>query len=133
MNKQRFEDYVIGFDEWGFEPSTPSSAPDKVIEQYQGMLKEVLKDYNELEKYRELKKQIACPLKVRCEVVPNSYIYTFGTSMENIDIVTRRKVITIDKEGFTISYATATGRQREMTLPWSAYKKTWWLKEDRRE
>lgn len=89
--------------------------------------------YNKLGQLEDLQEEIGCPLKVRCEVVPNSYIYTFGTSMETLDVITRRKVITISKEGIYISYATASGKERDMTLPWKAYKKTWWLKADRSE
>ena len=53
--------------------------------------------------------------------------------MESQEIITRRKVITINKEGIYISYATASGKERDMTLPWKAYKITWWLREDKSE
>ena len=91
------------------------------------------KVYNKLGKLEDLEEEIGCPLDIRCKVVPDSYIYTFGTSMENQDIVTRRKVITISKEGIYISYATVSGKERDMTLSWEAYQKTWWLKQDRSE
>lgn len=86
-----------------------------------------------LNKYEQLEKRIGCPLEVRCAVVPDSFIYTFGTSMENQDVVTQRHVVAISKEGFTIMYAAATGKERKMELSWKAYKKTWWLKENREE
>lgn len=89
--------------------------------------------YVRLNKYEKLEEEIGCPLEVRCKVFPNSYIYTFGTSMETQDVITRRKVITIDKEGIYILYTTASGKERNMTLSWKAYKKTWWLKEDKSE
>ena len=89
--------------------------------------------YLELAKYKKLEKQIGCPLNVRCKVVPDSYIYTFGTSMENQEVITKRKVITISNEGIYISYATASGKERDMTLSWEAYKTIWWLKEDKSE
>lgn len=85
------------------------------------------------DKCHSLEEQIGCPLEVRCSVVPDSFIYTFGTSMENQDIVTQRHVVTISKEGFTIMYAAATGKDRKMELSWKAYKKTWWLKKDKSE
>ncbi len=84
-------------------------------------------------KLEDLEEEIGCPLDVRCKVVPDSYIFTFGTSMESQEIITRRKVITINKEGIYISYATASGKERDMTLPWKAYKITWWLREDKSE
>ena len=80
-----------------------------------------------------LQEQLGCPLDVRCKVVPDSYIFTFGTSMESQEIITRRKVITISQEGIYILYRTASGEGRNMILPWEAYKNTWWLKEDRSE
>lgn len=88
---------------------------------------------DELLKYKQLEEEIGCPLDVRCNVLPNSYIYTFGTSMDTIDVITRRRVINITKEGICISYSTASGKERTMTLPWKAYKKTWWLRKDKSE
>ena len=88
---------------------------------------------NKLGKLEDLEEEIGCPLEVRCAVVPDSYIYTFGTTMENQDVITQRHIVTISKEGFTILYATATGKERKMKLSWKAYKKTWWLKEDKSE
>jgi len=89
---------------------------------------------DELLKYKQFEEQqIGCPIEVRCEILPDSYIYTFGTSMDTIDVITGRKVTAISREGIHISYATASGRERDMTLPWRAYKKTWWLKSDRSE
>ena len=89
--------------------------------------------YNKLGQLEDLEQVIGCPLEIRCKVVPDSYIYTFGTSMENLNIIIRRKVITISKEGIYISYATVSGKERDMTLPWKAYKKTWWLRKDQSE
>ncbi len=86
-----------------------------------------------LGKLEDLEEQLGCPLEVRCAVVPDSYIYTFGTTMENQDVVTQRHIVTISKEGFTILYATATGKERKMELSWKAYKKTWWLRKDKSE
>jgi len=91
------------------------------------------KELNYAKKCYNLEGKIGCPLEVRCEVVPNSYIFTFGTSMETQEVITRRKVITISKEGIYISYATVNGKERDMILPWGAYKMTWWLKSDRSE
>ena len=88
---------------------------------------------DELLKYKQREEQIGCPVEVRCEVLPDSYIYTFGTSMDTIDVVTGRKVTSISSEGIHISYSTASGRERDMTLPWKAYKRTWWLKSDKSE
>lgn len=88
---------------------------------------------DKLGKLEDLEEQLGCPLEVRCKVVPNTNIYTFGTSMETMNVICRRQVITISNEGVYISYKTASGKERDMALPWSAYKKTWWLKEDKSE
>ena len=86
-----------------------------------------------LQRIKDLEEQIGCPLEVRIKVVPNTYIYTFGTSMETLNIITERKVITINEDGIYISYATVSGKERDMVLSWKAYKKTWWLREDKSE
>lgn len=91
------------------------------------------KTLDDLQQYKDLEDQIGCPLEVRCTVVPDTYIYTFGATMDNHDVVTRRKVSKISKEGFVISYNTATGKERNMEFIWKSYKKTWWLKADRSE
>lgn len=45
MNKQQLEDYAIGFDELGFEPTTliPIEEMEHEIKKYQNMFKELLK------------------------------------------------------------------------------------------
>lgn len=111
---------------------------EKQIDDYIDSMEEknqiyVEEELNYASKCHNLEEQIGCPLEVRCAVVPDSFIYTFGTTMENQDVVTQRHIVTISKEGFTILYATTTGKERKMELSWKAYKKTWWLRKDKSE
>ena len=79
--------------------------------------KKTIKD--ELFKYRDLEKELGCPLEVRLKVTHNTSIY---------DVEGNEYIVShIDKEVFEV-YAIFY-----MTFRWEHYKKTWWLKADRSE
>lgn len=84
-------------------------------------------EYKELIKYRDLEKQIGCPLEVRCKVVCDSIIYD-----EN-DI--EYEVAYIYEEYFQCEdpFDNDMGYTKMCAFDWEDYKKTWWLKKDKSE
>ena len=53
MTLIEFEDYAIGFDEYGFEPATLCENPEKEIEYYRKMFRNIYKDYKLLDDLRK--------------------------------------------------------------------------------
>ena len=78
---------------------------------------------DEVKEYRQLEKELGCPLEVRCKITNGLSIYD---KEGNRWIISQIEETYIDVYSSKDSYYT-------MIFPYRDYKKTWWLKEDRSE
>ena len=86
--------------------------------------KQTIKD--ELFKYRDLEKELGCPLEVIFKALRQGYIYS---SVEKDYIIDLK----IDEQSFFIAGYKDANVSTRFNVYLDNYKKTWWLKEDKSE
>lgn len=95
------------------------------------VLKETLlkaqENEKEIAKYKQLEKDLGCPLDVRLWVNCNTVIYDEEGNEYSVEDVYKDNFICYNGQ------CDDFGCDYEFTFNWSDYKKTWWLKKDKEE